>query len=427
MTDPPAHDVVVIGAGVVGVSIALALQSAGRTVTLVDRAGPGPAHRAPTRGHSRFPISFRLATPGVIRAAPGWFADPLGPLSVDPRYAVAIAPWLLRFWRASWKDRFPALMKAQAALMELSRAALERQVRDTGGEHLLQRQGQLRVFQGARRWDRSRAYWDACRQYGIRFEILKSPGEIAEIQPGLSPEFTHAGYTPDWINTRDPMLWLEHLVSVFRARGGVVDTLDARGLEAGEDRVIVHGADATVSASRVIVAAGAWSRDLALSLGDRIPLDTERGYNTTLPEANFDLRTHVTFADHGFVVSRIRDGVRIGGAVELAGLARPPNYRRAEVLRDKASAFMPGLAVDGGEEWMGFRPSLPDSLPVIDRSPRSDRIIYAFGHGHLGLTQAAGTAELVQALVCGAAPPLDPSRFSARRFGRTGAQPDTRN
>jgi len=206
-----------------------------------------------------------------------------------------------------------------------------------------------------------------------------------------------------------------------------LDTLDASGLEIGEDRVIVHGAEAKLTASRVIVAAGAWSRQLALSLGDRIPLDTERGYNTTLPETNFDLRTHVTFADHGFVVSRIRDAVRIGGAVELAGLARRPNYRRAEVLRDKVSAFLPGLAVDGGEEWMGFRPSLPDSLPVIDRSPRTDRIIYAFGHGHLGLTQAAGTAELVRALVYGAAPPLDPSRFSARRFGRTVAQPDTRN
>lgn len=419
MTDHPAHDVVVIGAGVVGASIALALQSIGRRVTLVDRSGPGAGASRANAGAFAFSDIVPLATPGVIRAAPAWFADPLGPLSVDPGYAFAIAPWLLRFWRASWKDRFPGLMKAQAALMDLSRTALERQVRDTCGEHLLQRQGQLRVFQGARRWDRSRAYWDACHQYGIRFETLKSPGEIAEIQPGLTPDFTHAGYTPDWINTRDPMLWLEHLVAVFRARGGVLDTLDARGLEAGEDRAIVHGAEATVSASRVIVSAGAWSRHLALSLGDRIPLDTERGYNTTLPETDFDLRTHITFADHGFVVSRIRDGVRIGGAVELAGLARPPNYRRAEVLRHKASAFMPGLTVDGGEEWMGFRPSLPDSLPVIDRSPCTDRIIYAFGHGHLGLTQAAGTAELVQALIRGAAPPLDPSRFSARRFGRT--------
>ncbi|WP_371039336.1 NAD(P)/FAD-dependent oxidoreductase [Rhodosalinus sp. FB01] len=416
MTDQSDHDVIVIGAGVIGVSIAIALQAAGRDVLLVDRSAPGNGASFANAGAFAFSDIVPLATPGIIRAAPRWLADPLGPLSVDPSYVFAIAPWLLRFWRASWKDRFPRLMEAQAALMELSRAALERQVADTSGEHLLQREGQLRVYQGARRFERSRSYWDACRQYGIRFDLLESPAEIAELQPGLSSEFTHAGYTPDWINTRDPMLWLEHLLSVFRARGGVVDRLDARALQAGDERITLHGAEVTLSAGHVIVAAGAWSRTLAMSLGDRIPLETERGYNTTIRQAGFDLRTHITFADHGFVASRIQDGVRVGGAVELAGLVRPPNFKRAKILRDKASAFMPGLDASRGREWMGFRPSLPDSLPVIGHAQRTDRVVYAFAHGHLGLTQAAGTAELVQALICGVTPPLDAAPFSARRF-----------
>ena len=123
-----------------------------------------------------------------------------------------------------------------------------------------------------------------------------------------------------------------------------------------------------IDARQVIVAAGAWSHHLAKTLGDRIPLETERGYNTTLPQGAFDLRTHLTFGGHGFVVSRINGGVRIGGAVELGGLELPPNYKRADTLLAKAGRFMPGLNLEGGTQWMGFRPSLPDSLPVIDRS-----------------------------------------------------------
>jgi D-amino-acid dehydrogenase len=166
----------------------------------------------------------------------------------------------------------------------------------------------------------------------------------------------------------------------------------------------------------VVVAAGAWSHHLARTLGHRIPLDTERGYNTTFPTASFDLRTHLTFSNHGFVVSRIGEGLRVGGAVELGGLNLPPNYRRAEILVRKTAEFLPGFDPNGGTQWMGFRPSLPDSLPVIARAPGADRVIYAFGHGHLGLTQSAGTAELVAALVAGRAPALSLVPFDPRRF-----------
>lgn len=165
-----------------------------------------------------------------------------------------------------------------------------------------------------------------------------------------------------------------------------------------------------------MVAAGAWSHSLARTLGDKIPLETERGYNTTLPAGAFDLRTHLTFASHGFVVSRINGGVRVGGAVELGGLKLPANYRRAEVLLQKAVSFLPGLDPTGGQQWMGFRPSLPDTLPVIGRASQAPRVIYAFGHGHLGLTQSAATAELIADLIAHkptaiALHPFRPDRF----------------
>ena len=155
---------------------------------------------------------------------------------------------------------------------------------------------------------------------------------------------------------------------------------------------------------------------MAAKIGDSIPLETERGYNTTFEHTTVDLKTHLTFAQHGFVMSKIGVGLRIGGAVELGGLDLHPNYRRAEILVQKAKSFMPELDVSDGTQLMGYRPSLPDSLPVISPSGAGDRVIYAFGHGHLGLTQSAGTAELVADLAMRANPAVDLAPFAATRF-----------
>jgi D-amino-acid dehydrogenase len=155
---------------------------------------------------------------------------------------------------------------------------------------------------------------------------------------------------------------------------------------------------------------------LARSAGVRIPLETERGYNTTLPSGAIDLRCQVTFGGHGFVISKLTSGIRIGGAVELGGLKLPPNYARADAMLTKAKRFMPGLDTSGGVQWMGFRPSLPDSLPAIGPLPGQPNTLCAFGHGHLGLTQSAGTAAIIADLLAGVAPAIDLSAFAPSRF-----------
>jgi D-amino-acid dehydrogenase len=167
---------------------------------------------------------------------------------------------------------------------------------------------------------------------------------------------------------------------------------------------------------QVVLSAGAFSHRIARSLGERIPLETERGYNTTLPADAFDLRTQVTFGGHGFVVTRLSTGIRVGGAVELGGLELPPNFRRSEAMLKKAKDFLPGLKTQGGTQWFGFRPSLPDSLPAIGRARATPRVIHAFGHGHLGLTQSVGTARLVADLLTGKTPPFDIASLSPQRF-----------
>jgi len=171
-----------------------------------------------------------------------------------------------------------------------------------------------------------------------------------------------------------------------------------------------------LSADALLIAAGAWSHLLARQLGDAIPLETERGYNTTLPPDAFDVRRQLIFSGHGFVIPPLSTGLRVGGAVELGGLDRPPDYARSKAMLTKAARFLPGLRTEGGREWMGFRPSLPDSLPVIGQASRAPRVFYAFGHGHLGLTQAAATGRLVRDLVAGRPAVIDLSPFSPSRF-----------
>jgi D-amino-acid dehydrogenase len=165
-----------------------------------------------------------------------------------------------------------------------------------------------------------------------------------------------------------------------------------------------------------VVAAGAWSMPLAASLGDAIPLDTERGYNVTLPSGRLGLSRPVMFEGEGFVATPLASGDRVGGSVEFAGLSAPPNFARVDAILKRLARFMPEADLSGGTRWMGFRPSIPDSLPVIGTAPGEPRIVYAFGHGHYGLTQAAASAEIVADLLAGRTPAIDLSPYSPRRF-----------
>lgn len=409
-----AH-VIVIGAGVIGLSSALALQARGLQVTVLDREGPAAGASAGNAGAFAFSDILPLASPGLLRKAPRWLLDPLGPLSVPPRYALRIAPWMYRFWRACAPARVAASTTAQTLLMDLSRAELEPFLHATGTHHMLRKEGNLQVYESQAEMDASLPGWQARAAHGIEFRHMGAD-EMAQIQPGLSPRFTHGTFTPGWFSIADPRLYVLALAERFRAQGGRIEQAQVTALTPAPEGVTVTAPGAVWQGDHAVLAAGAFSRDLARGLGDKIPLETERGYNTTLPPGAFDLRTQVTFGGHGFVVSRLTSGIRVGGAVELGGLHLPPNFRRADAMLSKARAFLPGLDTQGGTQWMGFRPSLPDTLPAIGPSRATPRVIHAFGHGHLGLTQSAGTARLVADFITGTAPAIDPHHFSPQRF-----------
>jgi len=409
-------DIVIVGAGIVGLASAYKLVEAGRSVLLVDRKGVAEETSRGNAGAFAFSDIMPLATKDVLRKLPRWLGDPLGPLTVRPEYLAQITPWMLRFWRAGWPDRIAAGIKAQAGLMRIARQEMDTLVQSAGLASMVRSDGVIEYYESEAELRAAQAEIDAKTREGIDVRIVRG-AEMRDLQPGIDPRFVAATFIPKWQTVSDPFDFALAIGKAAIDRGVTFRKAEVKALRPLGQGVTVEFTDGTtLAAAKVVVASGAWSRALAAPLGDLIPLDTERGYNTTLPPGAFDLKRQLVFPGHGFVVTPLSTGVRIGGAVEFGGLELPPNFKRSEAMLKKAAVFMPGLRTEGGRQWMGFRPSLPDSLPAIGRSRPSPHILYAFGHGHLGLTQSAGTGKLIAELVTGTTPSLDLTPFSPQRF-----------
>jgi D-amino-acid dehydrogenase len=410
-------DIAIVGGGIVGICAAAFLVEAGRQVVLIDRTGICEETSSGNAAALAFSDILPLAQKGMMRNLPRWLADPLGPLSIPPAYLPQLLPWLVRFWRAGLPDRHEASLAAQASMMKLAEAEWMALMDRSGTRGMLREDGSLELYESKGEFRASLPGWDARARFGVAFRHVEGE-ELTALQPGLSPQFVKGTFVPGWKTVADPKLLGKAVWAYAEQRGArfenaVVTSIEVRD---GKNLVWLKGAEKRYF-STIVLAAGAWSNLLTVPrLGEHFPLETERGYNTTLPADAFDVTRQLIFSGHGFVVTPLATGLRVGGAVELAGLKRPPNYARSRAMLEKAKRFLPGLKTEGGREWMGYRPSLPDSLPVIGHSSASPDIVYAFGHGHLGLTQAASTGRLVRDLVTRQTPAIDLSPFSPTRF-----------
>jgi D-amino-acid dehydrogenase len=421
MTAPSESlDIAIVGGGIIGICAAVFLSEAGRRVTVFDRTGICEETSSGNASAFAFSDVLPLAHKGMMKNLPRWLLDPLGPLAVPPAYLPKLLPWLIRFWRAGSPRHYEASLAAQAGMMKLAEAEWMGLLDRSGTRPMLNEDGSLELYESEAEFRASLPGWTARGRFGIGHRHVGGE-ELAALQPGLSPRFVKGTFVPGWKTADDPKL-------LGKALWAYAERLGARFEQAALERAeIADGRDgmgvglrlangAACGARVLIVCAGAWSHLLARQAGDAVPLETERGYNTTLPVDAFDVKRQLIFSGHGFVITPLSTGLRIGGAVELAGLKRPPNFARSRAMLEKARRFLPGLRTEGGREWMGYRPSLPDSLPVIGRSRAADNVLYAFGHGHLGLTQAAATGRLIRDLVLGQSLPLDLAPFSPQRF-----------
>jgi D-amino-acid dehydrogenase len=409
-------DVAIIGGGIIALAAAQKLQAAGRRVTVIERQGIAQAASFGNAAAFAFSDILPIAVSGKLRHMPKWLLDPLGPFSIRPSYMVKIAPWLLRFWRSGWPDRIERSIAGQGALMRLAEAEMASLLADTGLGSMVRHDGSLELYESEAEFTAAQPGWRARADQGIAFEHVRGE-RMAELQPGLAPRFVVGTFVPGWQNVTNPYDFALALARAVQARGGSFLRGEVTAVAPAGDGVTITLANGmSLASAAAVIATGAWSRRLSDPLGDTIPLETERGYNTTLPLGAFDVRRQLVFGGHGFVITPLGSGLRIGGAVEFAGLDLPPNFKRSEAMLTKSARFLPGLKPEGGTQWMGFRPSMPDSVPVIGPSRASPRIVYAFGHGHYGLTQSAGTGALIRDMLCGQAPAIDVAPFSAARF-----------
>jgi len=409
-------NIAIVGAGIVGICSAAYLAEAGYSVTVYDRSGVCEETSSGNASAFAFSDVLPLAHKGMMKNLPRWLADPLGPLSIPPSYLPKLAPWLWRFWRAGAPRHYEASLAAQAGMMKLAEPEWMGLLDRSGTKDMLREDGSLEFYESEAEFLAALPGWNARARFGIPFHHVEGE-EMAALQPGLSKQFVKATFVPGWKTSIDPKLLGKAVWAYAEKLGARFERRAVAAIESSGDSVRLRFADSgTDTPGRLLVAAGAWSHRLAAQLGDRIPLETERGYNTTLPVDAFDVKRQLIFGGHGFVITPLSTGLRVGGAVELGGLDLPPNYARSKAMLEKARRFLPGLNAHGGREWMGYRPSLPDSLPVIGSSRASGRVLYAFGHGHLGKTQAAGTARLIRDLVSGDMPAIDLAPYSPQRF-----------
>jgi len=408
--------IAVLGAGLVGLASAHALADEGHSVVIIDREGPAAGASRGNAGWLAHTDIDPIAHPKMLRQVPKFLTDPLGPLAIRREYLLPILPWLVRLLIASRPANLARSVEALIALQSLAMPAWTQLSARLGMERMIHRRGGLFAFETHDAFRDAMPHFKRQEAAGIRVDYLDGP-ELRQMEPALTDKLAGAAYFPDAGHVSDPHLVTLALYEAARARN--IDFLQA-GVKAIEvDRNVLvrfEGRD-PIAVDRVVVAMGAWSKPIAASVGDNVPLDTERGYNVSFPGSTRFVTRPISFQGSGFVATPLDTGLRLGGAVELAGLKLPPNHARTRALYKKAERFIRDLpSFDQGTVWMGFRPSIPDSLPVIGYSSRSPHVVHAFGHGHYGLTQSAATGKIVADLISGRHPPIDLSRFSPQRF-----------
>jgi len=411
-------DVVVIGAGIIGLACAWSALQDGARTTVIDTDFEGDRTSHGNAGVIAMADSTPISVPGVWRKVPKWLLDPLGPLSLDWKHLPSALPWFMAFQQASRPSRFKEISDALAVLHQRVYRDLLPMLSDVGAMNILYRRGALVVYETDAAFYADADEWRFKQSLGAKLRMMRADA-VREMEPALAGVFKHGVFQEECAHVGDPREVVTRIRERIRALGATFVRGKVKAVAGAEGGAVAILEDsARVRGRNVVVATGAWSARLAASVGDRVLLESERGYNTTLPAAAIHLSREVVFAERKFVATPLDIGLRIGGAAEFAGLRAPPNYQRSRALLSLGQRFLPGLQEDGAVQWMGHRPSTPDSLPVIGRSPKVPAIIYAFGHGHLGLTQSASTGALVADIIAGRTSDVPMAPYRIARFSR---------
>jgi D-amino-acid dehydrogenase len=332
--------------------------------------------------------------------------DPIGPLVIRWSYLLQISPWLCRFILASRAAEVSRISQALASILSMASGAWRDIVHGTGAETRLVTNGWMRVYSRARSFRVALADAERQRALGVQVDILNAD-EIRQLEPALAPAFVGATFCPEVSNVNSPVEVMRALAALIRQQGGTFRKIAVSRIRRSPRPEVVDVEGGSRAFDRIVIAAGAWSRRLIRTVGIDLPLDTERGYHVMLPMPSQPLRRPVSVASPGYTLVPMENGIRLTSGVEFAGLDAAPDFRRIRSMTAHAATVLSGLKTPPLSEWLGFRPSMPHSLPVIASVRSQPNIVLAFGHGHLGLTLGPITGRLVATIIQREEPPLD--------------------
>lgn len=411
--------VAVIGAGAVGVISAIELLKAGYRVTLIEPGRPG-GEQAASYGNAGW-LSCQsvipTSTPGMWKKVPRFLLDPLGPLAIRWPYLPRVAPWLLRSLLAG--STFERITRTAGILQPLLKDTLALHTAlaaEAGVSHLIAPGGVLHAYPDQAAFAAENRGWAIRASVGIRWRELSGEALHREV-PALPERYTVARMVEGAGRCRDPGAYVAALAGLARARGAQVLEAAACDFRFEADRLRAVITDrGEVPCDRVVIAAGARSKPLTVRLGDPMPLESERGYHVMVEGASVGLTSSFMASDGKIVVHEMERGLRVAGQVEIASVDAAPDWRRAEILKAHLARLYPRLDLSGAKFWLGHRPAMADGRACIGRSRRSADVIYAFGHGHVGLVASARTGRLMPDLIEGRKTEIpldgfDPSRF----------------
>jgi glycine/D-amino acid oxidase-like deaminating enzyme len=410
------RNITIIGAGIVGIATACYLRRDGHAVTVVDQRPPGEYCSFGNAGILSPASIVPQAMPGVLKKVPKYLLDPLGPLTVRWSYLPRAMPWLLRFLASAERARVEKTADALLPLTGQTFDAYDPLVQHAGASDLIRKTGYLVVYERDETYRNDAFGWKLRRDRAIEIEELDAAGVQRRV-PALAKIYERGLYLPEQGYVANPERLTKMLAARFERDGGSI--LQRQVLDIG---FAAHGVQSLVTdagplpVETLVICAGAHSGELVAKLGERAPVEAERGYHVTFSDPGLDLLLPVSSADGKFFVTPMEMGVRIAGQAEFAGLYAEPDYRRADVLAQHMQRMFPGVSMADTTQWMGRRPSMPDSMPVIGPSAKVPNVYYAFGHGHIGLCGGASTGRVIADLIAGRKPAFDVSPFRLERF-----------
>jgi D-amino-acid dehydrogenase len=413
-------DAIVLGAGIVGTSVALHLAKRGLAVALVDRRGPGEetsyGNAGVIEGNTVFPVAFPRDLKALIRVALKRAPEANYHLTFLPR----VAPWLIDFFIASAPARRAETARLMRPLFARAVSEHETLMGESGATRYLRKNGWLKLYRSESAFDATAAERELAATFGIPVRVLDTDATRA-LEPSLAPIFRHATHWEGAASVSNPLAVTQAYAARFKALGGVTLVGDAQTLHrvngpSGHWRVDTD--EGPVDATVAIVALGPWAPDLLEPLGIRLPLGIKRGYHRHFkPQGNATLARPVLDVENGYCLVPMEQGIRLTTGAEFAARDAPPTPVQFDRLMPAAKTLFPlGQAVEA-EPWLGRRPCFADSRPVIGRAPGQPGLWLAYGHGHWGLTLGPATGRLIAEMITGATPFCDPKPYGAERFG----------